>query len=1819
MENPIELLHLTQAELAAAQARIATLEAQLNTQSTPLDRYEQILRYAADFSRDVFALVNAQGRIEYVSPTVSRVLGYSPDDYKHLNLEDTIHPEERDRVMAVFAELLAVPGERRTVETRIEHKDGHWLWVEMNAINALHDPDLQAVLISGRDISRRKDAQYKLQSSLEKYQLLAESIPDALFVLGLDANGAPSRVIEVNASTCQMLGYSREELLQLKLTDIDAPGTADEPEDIFSRLQAGEHVVFERDHVTRSGTRIPVEVHAVMGVNHGQPMVISLARDISRRRATEQDLRQFESAVRQTDDGIAITEADFEHKTRFRFVNAAFTRITGYTLEEINQLVESADMSQIPAVLHIGVENFADLARMIERGEVYRGKTHGTRKDGVSLVIQLSITPISSEGGRRLRFVTVLRDVTERETQFAKQIQAEAELKRLNSLLEEHVKERTAQLERSNSRIEAIFNHSGDGILLLDIEQGIQQTNRAFDDLLGELPEYSLGKHLDDLFETDVDINIPVVIIEVAQTHQRRQIEAHTKRADGARYDVEISIAPVNRPENTVTNLVCIIRDVRERIQAQRSIAEERNLLRTVIDTVPDFIFVKDSQHRFLMQNVAHARFKGFDNPAAIVGKTDRELYPAEMAAKFMSDEAALFTSGESVIDKEERPLGVDGQGHWMSTTKVPLRNLAGEIIGLVGINRDIERRKASEDALREREKQLRESQKMLQLVLDTIPVRVFWKNRDSVYLGCNRLFAGDAGLERTADIVGKRDEDLPWLAMETATYRADDAAVMNSGVPKLEYEEIQHSATRGSLILQTNKLPLKDEDGAVIGLLGSYVDITARKQMESTLAKKYEEEREIQNYLKALHSITIQLSRIDNLDDFYRGVVEHGRNHFGFERMGFLLYDAKRSEAIGTFGTDIHGQLTDERGLRWDISGRSGRLKRTLDSSQRFIFEENAPLYQDTQYIGNGATAAVALWDGGILGWLSIDNGVNHKPIARTQLDILALYALAIGPLLARKHAEWALRESEVRYRLLAENVKDLIIKLSPEGTITFVTPSVYQLLGYTPEEVVGQSGFSMVHPDDAATSLRVVDEALKAGDVYFTLIERLRRKDGQYIWVEAANTTVYDPVTGSPLELIGVIRDITERRKAEQALRESEGRYRMVINTMSEGIVLQDEDGIVRTCNAAAEAILELTMEQMMGQAPIAPRWQTIHEDGSPFPPETHPSMVTLRTGMPQSNVVMGVNKPAGTQTWISINTRPVVEAGDELQNAVVCTFSDITQRLQAERALQNKLEEEHELQGYFQTLHQITIELTQVSTLDDFYRQVVELGISRLGFDRMGLWLYDPSQNFAIGTYGTDDHGSVQPEPHIQFRIDPGGGMWKSLQSQPTRYYLEENAGLQHNREIVDTGWNAIVALSYGDRNLGWITVDNLLHHKPASPLQLEVLSQYGIYVAASLARRQAEEALQNTKDQLQAILDYSTASIFMKDLQDRVLLMNRAAETRFGVSTNTGIGKSEAELFQNGSSDQYQLQDEAIRTTGLPMSYEESFRGHIYWITKFPIFDHQGRIYAIGSTATDISDHKRYEESLERALRHEKELGELKSRFVSIASHEFRTPLAAILATAETLTFYRDRMNPDQINTRLNKIRQQVMHMKDILEDVLQHERINAGRVEFKPAQGDLDKLCQDIIEEFDSQPAYQGRIIYACTTAPVATQFDERLMRQVISNLISNGLKYSTDGKAIRVELTHDSSGLTLKVVDEGIGIPESDLKHLFEPFHRATNVGTIPGTGLGLSISRQAVELHGGRIQTESQTGKGTTFTVVLPNVPIPRADVPPQADNNKN
>lgn len=765
--------------------------------------------------------------------------------------------------------------------------------------------------------------------------------------------------------------------------------------------------------------------------------------------------------------------------------------------------------------------------------------------------------------------------------------------------------------------------------------------------------------------------------------------------------------------------------------------------------------------------------------------------------------------------------------------------------------------------------------------------------------------------------------------------------------------------------------------------------------------------------------------------------ITDRKQSEESLQRSAAEIYDLYNHAPCGYHSLDAQGmfiQINDTE-LEWlgytreEVVGKLN-IRDLVTSESIHIFQANFPIFKERGYL-NDLEFDMVCKDGRILHMLlntkaAYDEHGQYLQSRSTLFDITDL-----------REAQQSIIESEARYRLLAENMTDVVAKADLRGIRTFITPACYNLFGYTVEELLGRSPMEMIHPEDRIASHKVVLDAVASGKSTFTLTQRIRHKAGHYLWVEGTGSIVRDPVTGEPQEVIVSSRDITKRKRAEDALRESESKFRMLLDAAPIATIITSPSGEIALVNVQAEGLFGYSREELAGQP-------------------------------------VGLLIPA---------------QGGQLHN----------------------------------------------------YNE--ELSIAALPIQ-----LTDS----AMELIACHRDGSKFP---IEIKLS----------------YIQTKDGLMVMSFIVD------------------IT-----------------------------ERKRVAAELEQQRAFLRNVIDVSPSMIFVKDYDSRFVLANPVVAKMYRTTIENLIGKTDADFNPSPSEvDAFLEGDRRVIVTGATLFTEEPIttpEGEARWLqtTKVPIVGADGTSKYVLGVATDITERRNSEEAMRQALEKEKELGELKSRFVSMASHEFRTPLATIMALTETLVAYRHKLPDDQIESRLDKIQTQIGHLKDIMEDVLLLARMQARRVEFNPTKLNLDALCRSVIDEFQSRPEIIHNIDYICDQQLYEVTLDKKLMRQIINNLVSNAVKYSSPEQEIIIRLVYETTHMVLRIEDKGIGIPEADLKHLFEPFHRAENVGAISGTGLGMVITKEAVDLHNGSIEVESQVGMGTTFTVTIP---IPAGET----DNNEN
>lgn len=403
---------------------------------------------------------------------------------------------------------------------------------------------------------------------------------------------------------------------------------------------------------------------------------------------------------------------------------------------------------------------------------------------------------------------------------------------------------------------------------------------------------------------------------------------------------------------------------------------------------------------------------------------------------------------------------------------------------------------------------------------------------------------------------------------------------------------------------------------------------------------------------------------------------------------------------------------------------------------------------------------------------------------------------------------------------------------------------------------------------------------------------------------------------------------------------------------------------------------------------------------------------------------------------------------------------------------------------------------------------------------------------------------------------------------------------------------------------------------------TPQQIEVLQVLGQQVVTQLELRRnlmqvaamahecklAEIALRHSEEKFRNLVEQTNDWVWEIDICGRFTYANPKVFDILGYRPEEVLGKTTFDFMPSDEAKQFSTLLSAFIAQRAPFTRLEKVllhkNGSVIELetSGSPIFDDEGRLQGYRGMARDITERKQAERKMQQALTREKELRELKSQFVSMASHEFGAPLSTIILGAKLLEHYSHRWNEAEKLERLKCIQMAAAEMKVLLEDILIIGQVEAGKLQPKPAALDLPVFCHNLVAQMQLHASSQQRISFTSDCTESCVYLDEKLLRQVLVNLLSNTMKYSPEGGTIRFEVHCQESKVFFQIQDEGIGIPPEDQPHLFESFHRARNVGKISGTGLGLAIVKQFIDAMGGEISVESCVGVGTTFRFSLPS-----------------
>ena len=370
----------------------------------------------------------------------------------------------------------------------------------------------------------------------------------------------------------------------------------------------------------------------------------------------------------------------------------------------------------------------------------------------------------------------------------------------------------------------------------------------------------------------------------------------------------------------------------------------------------------------------------------------------------------------------------------------------------------------------------------------------------------------------------------------------------------------------------------------------------------------------------------------------------------------------------------------------------------------------------------------------------------------------------------------------------------------------------------------------------------------------------------------------------------------------------------------------------------------------------------------------------------------------------------------------------------------------------------------------------------------------------------------------------------------------------------------------------------------------------------------ALRQAVSDLRQSQQLFRSIAkNFPNGAIMVMDTDLRFVFVDGTELMRVGYRSDELIGLRMSDLFPAEAGD---ILEENLKEVlkGEFREFELAYKSFIYSMQAVPLSNEDGEINQLLLVSNNVTREKEAEEEVRKALEKERQLNELKTRFVSMASHEFRTPLSTILSSISLVQRYTKEEQQPKRDKHIDRIKSSVRNLTNILEDFLSITRLEEGRIEVRPELFTLGTFIKEVIDDMQGLMK-EGQHVEIEGDPTVKVELDKHLLRNILNNLLSNAIKYSGKDKAIEVTFTVENEELCLAVKDHGIGIPGAEQAHLFERFFRAANVTNIQGTGLGLNIMEKYVSLLNGRVDFESVLNKGTTFYVYCPTQFVPEPE----------
>ena len=1139
-------------------------------------------------------------------------------------------------------------GQRITSETFIPAMyggKGAYLWGTASALSDSAGNRIGAIEVI-RDITERKNAELALQESERKYRFLIDNVRDIVWQTTPDLT-----FTYVSPAAENLTGYRPADLIGTSLFGILAESSArvvrkrlEERMEEYSHGSRDLATVFEAETRKKDGNQVWMEIssNAIFAPDGIITGFQGISRDITDRKRAEKAL--VESEVRFRDlfsnmsAGVVIYEPTPEGEDFIiRDVNRAVE-----TIEQIKKadIVGKSVLDVFPGVVEFGL--FAVFQRVARTGvaeshpvSMYHDNRIAGWRD--NYVYKLPSGEV----------VALYEDVTGKR-------QAEEETKRLLTAVSEE-----------KEKLSVLLGSIADEVWFADLQHRFTLANpRALEEFNLTPTEQPSVETLASSLEVLRSDGTPRPVEEapplraLAGELVRNVMEIVRTPATGERRYRQVSSAPVRDSLGTIIGSISVVRDVTEQIRSDENLRESEQRYRSVIENAGEGITVAQDG----MLQYANARLLEMIQVSAkdIVNRPFIDfIHPDDRA--FVFERYQHRIAGENTAQNYDfRVVGKDKKIVWVQLSAV--RIVWNGRPATLNFLMDITERKQAEE-------KLRESRQILEGILNTIPVRVFWKNKDLTYLGCNTPFAQDAGFEKAGDIIGKDDYAMGWRE-QAELYRADDRAVIESGNAKLMIEEPQTTPAGDTIYILTSKMPLRDARGDGIGVLGTYLDITDRKFSEEKLRESEERYRALLNGA----GIGVGYWSTDGTLLFL--------NEISYKRL-------KGTEA------DYVGRNMRELFLE--------NADMYLDRLQKSALSPDPMEYEDLVSLPAGK------------GWyLSV-----YTRISRPDGSVMGIQVLSMD-ITGRKQEEEIRKAYETRLDSAMEIGSLAWWEMDlPDGTVRFDERKA-TMLGYPPEKFRNFQDFTaLLHPDDYEPAMNAMKDHLEGRESRYHADYRILSDTGTWRWFRDVGGITKRYPDGSPAKVTGIVIDISASKEAEEALRSTETRFRALIQNSSDIIRILDKNGRIAYESASSERILGYPSGHLIGSDPL----EYIHPDDlGRVKNDLREVLDRINPGIPTE---FRIRKADGEYLWVdSIATNLLEIPG---VNGIVVTTRPIQQRKEAEVALlenRARLANAMDIAGLVNWEYDVA---TGMFTFDDRFYALYETTAEREGGNLMSAETY------------------------------------------------------------------------------------------------------------------------------------------------------------------------------------------------------------------------------------------------------------------------------------------------------------------------------------------------------------------------------------------------------------------------------------------------------------------------------------------------------------